>query len=127
MTASSQTLDIRFDAKGLIAKAGLVLPAALALRLGLAESGEVVHSRLTGRQGQLGRGSQLLAQGLGPRSAGMGGPGGAAGQTLASTPRRWWRPAMLIELASRSQSACKEPSEADRGHPRGGLAAHSLR
>ena len=37
MTASSHSLDIRFDARGLIAQAGLVLPATLAQRLGLPE------------------------------------------------------------------------------------------
>jgi Transposase DDE domain group 1 len=37
VTASSHTLDIRFDAKGLVANAGLVLPATLAQRLGLPE------------------------------------------------------------------------------------------
>jgi hypothetical protein len=37
VTASSHTLDIRFDAQGLVANAGLVLPATLAQRLGLRE------------------------------------------------------------------------------------------
>ena len=37
MNASSHTLDIRFDAKGLDTSAGLVLPATLAQRLGLPE------------------------------------------------------------------------------------------
>ena len=35
MTASSHGLDVRFDAKGLVAHAGLILPATLARRLGL--------------------------------------------------------------------------------------------
>lgn len=35
MNASSHTLDVRFDAKGLVANAGLLLPANLAQRLGL--------------------------------------------------------------------------------------------
>jgi hypothetical protein len=35
VTASSHTLDVRFDAKGLVAHAGLILPATLAQRLGL--------------------------------------------------------------------------------------------
>lgn len=37
MTASSHTLDVRFDAKGLVAHAGLILPTTLAQRLGLPE------------------------------------------------------------------------------------------
>jgi hypothetical protein len=37
VTASSHTLDVRFDAKGLVAHAGLILPATLAQRLGLPE------------------------------------------------------------------------------------------
>lgn len=37
MNALSHTLDIRFDAKGLVTSAGLVLPATLAQRLGLPE------------------------------------------------------------------------------------------
>jgi len=37
VNASSHTLDVRFDAKGLVANAGLVLPATLAQRLGLPE------------------------------------------------------------------------------------------
>jgi Transposase DDE domain group 1 len=35
VTASSHNLDVRFDAKGLVANAGLVLPTTLAQRLGL--------------------------------------------------------------------------------------------
>ncbi len=37
MTASSHTLDVRLDARGLVANAGLVLPATLAQRLVLPE------------------------------------------------------------------------------------------
>jgi hypothetical protein len=37
VNASSHTLDVRFDAKGLVAHAGLILPATLAQRLGLPE------------------------------------------------------------------------------------------
>jgi len=37
VNASSHTLDIGFDARGLVANAGLVLPATLAQRLGLPE------------------------------------------------------------------------------------------
>lgn len=37
MAASSHTLDVRFDARGLVAHAGLVLPTTLAQRLGLPE------------------------------------------------------------------------------------------
>lgn len=37
MNASSHTLDISFDAKGLVTNAGLVLPATLATHLGLLE------------------------------------------------------------------------------------------
>ncbi len=37
MNASSHTLEVRFDAKGLVAHAGLILPATLAQRLGLPE------------------------------------------------------------------------------------------
>jgi hypothetical protein len=37
VNASSHTLDVRFDAKGMVANAGLGLPATLAQRLGLPE------------------------------------------------------------------------------------------
>src|SRR5215472_15481805 len=37
VNASSHTLEVRFDAKGLVAHAGLILPATLAQRLGLPE------------------------------------------------------------------------------------------
>src|SRR5215472_12812030 len=37
VNASSHTRDVRFDAKGLVAHAGLILPATLAQRLGLPE------------------------------------------------------------------------------------------
>ena len=37
MNASSHIAEVRFDAKGLIANAGLVLPATLGERLGLPE------------------------------------------------------------------------------------------
>ena len=37
MAASSHIVDVRFDARGLVASAGLVLPATLGERLGLPE------------------------------------------------------------------------------------------
>ena len=37
MAASSHIIDVRFDAQGLVANAGLVLPATLAQHLGLPE------------------------------------------------------------------------------------------